>query len=90
MTPTRLPDSVRCHFHVAIAEHANCSKAKQRDSPALEILDVTFAMNLGWAKSREECARLLIYQSLQESAKEPDYHPMLIGEQFLARMGVVV
>jgi hypothetical protein len=27
-------------------------------SPALEIIDVTFAMNLGWAKSREECARL--------------------------------
>jgi hypothetical protein len=27
-------------------------------SPALEVLDVTFALNLGWAKSAEECKTL--------------------------------
>jgi hypothetical protein len=32
---------------------------------SIEILDVTFAMNLGWAKTREECVRLVIYQSIR-------------------------
>ena len=59
-------------------------------SPALEILDVTFAMNLGWAKTREECGRLIIYQSHHDVSKEPIYHPMLVGEQFFARIGIVV
>jgi len=58
-------------------------------SPALEILDMTFAMNLGWAKSRDECARLIIYQSIRDDLKEPIYHPTLVGEQFFARIGVV-
>jgi hypothetical protein len=55
-------------------------------SPALEILDVTFAMNLGWAKTREDCARLIIYQSLHDYAKEPIYHPTLVGEAFVNRI----
>jgi hypothetical protein len=58
-------------------------------SQALEALDVTYAMNLGWAKSRGECARLIIYQSIRDSRKELVYHPTLIGGQFLARIGVV-
>ncbi len=58
-------------------------------SPALEILDVTFAMNLGWARSREECARLIIYQSIHDLQREPIYHPTLVGEQFFARIGIV-
>jgi hypothetical protein len=59
-------------------------------SPALEILDVTFAMNLGWAKTREECARLIIYQSIHDSVKEPIYHPTLLGEAFFERIKVVL
>ena len=31
-------------------------------SPSLEILDLTFAMNLGWAKTEAECAALIVYQ----------------------------
>jgi hypothetical protein len=31
-------------------------------SPAHEVLDVTFEMNLGWAKTREQCEKLVIYQ----------------------------
>jgi hypothetical protein len=58
-------------------------------SPALEILDVTFAMNLGWAKSSEECARLIIYQSIHDCTREPIYHPTLVGDRFLAHIGVV-
>jgi len=58
-------------------------------SPALEVLDVTFAMNLGWAKTREQCAPLIIYQSTRNTIKEPIYHPTLVGEQFLARIGVL-
>ncbi len=38
------------------------------------------------AKSREECARLIINQSIHESAKEPIYHPTLIGEAFFDRI----
>jgi hypothetical protein len=37
-------------------------------SPACENLDVTFAMNLGWAKNRYECADLIVYQSADQPA----------------------
>jgi hypothetical protein len=59
-------------------------------SPALEILDVTFAMNLGWAKNRKECARLIIYQRLADSPKEPVYHPTLVGDAFFERIKLMV
>jgi hypothetical protein len=59
-------------------------------SPALEVLDVTFAMNLGWAKSREECAQLVIYQAADDSPKEPIYHATLVGEEFFDRIGATV
>jgi hypothetical protein len=58
-------------------------------SPALEILDATFAMNLGWAKSNEECARLIIYQTAHDAHRETIYHPTLVGEHFLTRIGFV-
>jgi hypothetical protein len=57
-------------------------------SPACEIVDVTFAMNLGWAKSREECARLVIYKSAHSSQGDPVYHPTLVGEDFLQQSGL--
>jgi hypothetical protein len=47
-------------------------------------------MNLGWAKNREECARLVIYQSLHDSAKEPIYHPTLVGEAFFDRINLLL
>ncbi|MGA2710127.1 MAG: hypothetical protein ABSF86_17175, partial [Steroidobacteraceae bacterium] len=54
----------------------NCTTS----APALKILDVTLAMNLGWAKIRDACARLIIYQTLHDSPKEPIYHPTLVGD----------
>jgi hypothetical protein len=59
-------------------------------SPACEIVDVTFAMNLGWAKTREDCARLLVYQSANESLRDSVYHPMLVGPDFFHKTGGVL
>lgn len=56
-------------------------------SPACEILDVTFAANLGWAKNREECADLIVYQSAQRPAGDSIYHPTLVGADFFHRTG---
>jgi hypothetical protein len=58
-------------------------------SPALEVLDVTFAMNSGWAKTRERCAQLIIYKP-PESEDDPVYHPMVVGEDFLLQTGLVI
>jgi hypothetical protein len=58
-------------------------------SPACEILDVTFAMNLGWAKTREECAALVIYQPCNQVARDPVYHPTIIGPDFFQKTGGV-
>jgi len=59
-------------------------------SPACEILDVTFGMNNGWAKTREECARLIIYKTPNQLTNEPIYHPTVVGEDFLLQTGVLV
>ncbi len=59
-------------------------------SPACEILDVTFAMNLGWAQSREECANLIVYQSTHEPPGESVYHPTLVGPDFFRKTGGVL
>jgi hypothetical protein len=59
-------------------------------SPACEILDVTFAMNQGWARSREECARLIIYKTPDQVADDPVYHPTLVGVDFLGQTGVML
>jgi hypothetical protein len=59
-------------------------------SPACEILDVTFAMNLGWAKTREECAALVIYHPGQPTARDPIYHPTLVGPDFFHKTGGVL
>jgi hypothetical protein len=67
-----------CPFHVWLT------------SPACEILDVTFAMNLGWAKNREECAELIVYQSAHEPQGESIYHPTLVGLDFFHKTGGVL
>jgi hypothetical protein len=59
-------------------------------SPACEILDVTFAMNLGWAKTKEECAVLIVYQSAHESPGDSIYHPTLVGPDFFHKTGGVL
>jgi hypothetical protein len=59
-------------------------------SPALEVLDVTFALNLGWAKSVEDCARRVIYQSLDAPSGNPVYHPTLVGDDFFVKSGAIV
>jgi hypothetical protein len=59
-------------------------------SPACEILDVTFAMNLGWAKTRDECAALVIYRQGEQATRDPIYHPTLIGPDFFHKTGGVL
>ena len=56
-------------------------------SPAYEILDVTFAMNLGWAKTHEQCEKLVIYQPARTAPGKDVYHPMLIGPEFFNQTG---
>jgi hypothetical protein len=58
-------------------------------SPACEILDITFAMNLGRTKTREACANSIIYQSAHEPARKLRYHPTLVGTDFLRKTGAV-
>jgi hypothetical protein len=59
-------------------------------SPALEVLDVTFALNLGWARSAKDCARRVVYQSSNSAAGNPVYHPTLIGDDFLVQSGAAL
>jgi hypothetical protein len=59
-------------------------------SPALEVLDVTFALNLGWSKSAEDCARRVIYQSLDAPLGNPVYHPTLVGDDFFVQSGAII
>ena len=59
-------------------------------SPACEILDVTFAMNLGWAKTKEECADLIICQSAHDPPGDSVYHPTLVGPDFFHKTGGVL
>lgn len=58
-------------------------------SPSLEILDLTFAMNLGWAKSVEDCERLVIYQPVNARVENRIYHPMLVGDDFFEQTGAI-
>jgi len=59
-------------------------------SPACEIIDVTFAVNLGWAKNREECADFIVYQSAHEPPGDSIYHPTLVGPDFFHKTGGVL
>ena len=59
-------------------------------SPAYEVIDVTFAMNLGWAKTREQCEKLVIYQPAHAPADKNIYHPMVIGPEFFNQSGATM
>jgi len=51
-------------------------------TPAFEVVDITFAMNFGWAKNREECARLVFYYPADKPQSNPIHHPTLAGVDF--------
>jgi hypothetical protein len=59
-------------------------------SPAFEILDITFAMNMGNAQTREECARRVVYQPAHALAEEFIYHPTLVGPDFFYKTGAII
>jgi hypothetical protein len=59
-------------------------------SPAQEILDVTFALNLGRATSAEDCAQRVIYRPAQAAPGNPVYHPMLVGDDFFVQSGAAL
>lgn len=60
-------------------------------TPACEVLDITWAMNLGTTRTRDECARRIIYK-LPDAPHEgpPTYHPVIAGEDFLYRTGCIL
>jgi hypothetical protein len=59
-------------------------------SPACEILDITFAMNLGWARNANECAELIVYQSSRGPQGDSVYHPTIVGPDFFHKTGGVL
>jgi hypothetical protein len=63
-----------CSFHLCLT------------SPACEILDVTFAMNLGWAETKEECADPIAARAAGDSI----YHPTPAGPDFFHKTGGVL
>jgi hypothetical protein len=58
-------------------------------SPTFEVLDVTFAVIIGWARAREECERLILYKEAHSSG-DPIYHPTLVGEDFFLMTAVMI
>ena len=59
-------------------------------SPACEILDITYAMNLGQARTRKRCPELIVYQRAHESATGSVYHPTLVGPGFFKSTGAIL
>jgi hypothetical protein len=43
-----------------------------------------------WAKNREECAHLIVYQSAHEPTDDSIYHPTLVGPDFFHKTGGVL
>jgi hypothetical protein len=44
-------------------------------------------MNLGWAKTRDQCEKLVIYQSAHAAPGKDVYQPMVIGSEFFDQTG---
>jgi len=70
--------------------HEGCPFHLWMTSLACEILDVTFAMNLGHPQTREQCAKRIIYQPADEPAGHLVYHPTLVGPNFFLKTGAVL
>jgi hypothetical protein len=47
-------------------------------------------MTLSWAKSKDECAPLIGYQTLDDSPKEPVCNPTLVGDTFFTRLKLII
>jgi len=59
-------------------------------SPACEVLDITWAMNLGTARTRDECAGRIFYKRTDiPHSESPTYHPVIVGEDFLYQTGCI-
>jgi hypothetical protein len=58
-------------------------------SPALEVLDITFALNLGWATPPRTEHGGFICQPLHAPRDNPIYHPTL-GDGFFLQSGAAV
>lgn len=59
-------------------------------SPAFEIVDVTFALNCGWASNRRQCDELIVYKSADSPATNLIYHPTIVGQDFFLKTGAVL
>ena len=70
--------------------HEGCPFHLWMTSPACEVLDITFAMNLGRIQSPEQCAKRIVYQSAYESPGDLLYHPTLVGTDFFHKTGAVL
>jgi hypothetical protein len=55
-----------------------------------EIVDVTFAMNMGHALTRAQCARRVVYQSARVLAEDFIYHPTVVGPDFYYKTGAIL
>lgn len=57
-------------------------------TPACEVIDITWAMNLGTATTRKECAERIFYKRVDAPHNDPPtYHPVIVGEDFLFKTG---
>jgi hypothetical protein len=60
-------------------------------SLACEVVDITWAMSLGVVRTRDVCARRIIYKPLDSPhSSPPTYHPIVVGEDFLYQSGCVL
>lgn len=59
-------------------------------SPAFEIVDITFALCIGWAKTRAECDNLIVYQPADSPPSNLIYHPTIVGPDFFRQIGAVL
>jgi hypothetical protein len=47
-------------------------------------------MNVGWARTREQCGKLVIYQSAHGPATDSIYHPTVVGPDFFDKTGALL
>jgi hypothetical protein len=65
-----------------------CTSGKASPKCARSFL--RFKRALRWAKTREECANLIVYQSPHDAPADSVYHPTLIGPDFFHKTGGVL
>lgn len=59
-------------------------------SQTCEILDVPFAMNVGWASNRDECARQIIYKTAGQPEADAINHLTRVGDDFFRQTGLLI